>query len=48
MNGEVVKGEAMVEQFSLTGILQVVPKQKGDQVFSYTGIAAGELFVKYS
>lgn len=47
MNGEVVKGEGMVEQFSLTGILQVVPKQKGDPVFSYTEVAAGDLFVKY-
>ena len=48
MNGEVVKGEAMVGQFSLTGVLQIVPKQEGDHVFSYTEIAAGELYVKYS
>lgn len=48
MNGEVVKGEGMVEQFALTGFLQVVPKQKGDPVFTYTKVAAGDLFVKYS
>lgn len=48
MNGEVVKGEGMVEQFALTGFLQVVPKQKGDPVFTYTVVAAGDLFVKYS
>ncbi len=48
MNGEVVKGEGMVEQFALTGFLQVVPKQKGDPVFIYTEVAAGDLFVKYS
>ncbi len=48
MNGEVVKGEGMVEQFALTGYLQVVPKQKGDPVFTYTVVAAGDLFVKYS
>jgi len=48
MHGEVVKGEGMVEQFALTGFLQVVPKQKGDHVFTYTVVAAGDLFVKYS
>ena len=48
MNGVVVKGEGMVEQFALTGFLQVVPKQKGDPVFTYTVVVAGDLFVKYS
>ncbi len=48
MNGEVVKGEAMVEQFALTGFSQIVPKQKGDPIFIYTEVAAGDLFVKYS
>jgi len=47
MNGEIIKGEGMVEQFSLSGNSQVVPKQKGDPVFSYTEIVAGDLFVKY-
>ena len=47
MNGEVVKGEGMVEQFALNGFLQVVPKQKGDPVFTYTVVVAGDLFVKY-
>lgn len=48
VNGEVVKGEGMVEQFALTGFSQIVPKQKGDPVFTYTVVAAGDLFVKYS
>lgn len=48
MNGEVVKGEGMVEQFALSGVSQVVPKQKGDPVFAYTEVAAGDLFVKHS
>ena len=48
MNGEVVKGEGIVKQFSLAGYLQAIPKVKGDSVFSYTEVAAGDLFVKYS
>jgi len=48
MNGVVVKGEGMVKQFALTGGLQVIPKQEGDPVFSYTELAAGDLFVRYS
>jgi len=48
MNGVVVKGEGMVKQFALTGGLQVIPKQAGDPVFSYTELAAGDLFVRYT
>ena len=48
MNGVVVKGEGMVKQFALTGGLQVIPKQEGDPVFSYTELAAGDLFVRYT
>lgn len=48
MNGEVVDGEAMVKQFSLTGMLQTLPKQAGDPVFSYTEVAAGDLYIKYT
>ncbi len=48
MNGEVVKGEGMIEQFALNGYLQIVPKQKGDPVFAYTVVVAGDLYVKYS
>jgi len=48
MNGEVVKGEGIVKQFSLTGFLQAIPKEEGDPVFSYTEVAAGDIFVKYS
>lgn len=48
MNGEVVEGEGIVKQFALTGILQAVPKQAGDPVFSYTEVAAGDLFIRYS
>lgn len=48
MNGEVVKGEGIVKQFSLAGFVQAIPKEEGDPVFSYTEVAAGDLFVKYS
>ena len=48
MNGVVVKGEGMVKQFALTGGLQVIPKQEGDPVFSYTELAAGDLFIRYT
>ena len=47
MNGDVVEGEGIVKQCSLTGILQAIPKKAGDPVFSYTEVAAGDLFVKY-
>lgn len=47
MNGEVVRGEGIVKQCSLRGIIQAIPKQVGDPVFSYTEVAAGDLFVKY-
>jgi len=46
-NGEVVEGEGVVKQFTLAGILQAIPKQVGDPVFSYTEVLAGELHVKY-
>lgn len=48
MNGDIVEGEGIVKQFSLTGILQAVPKQTGDPVFSYTEVAAGDFLVKYT
>ncbi len=47
MNGVVVEGEGLVQQFSLTGRLQVVPKQEGDSVFSYTELVAGDLLIRY-
>lgn len=47
LNGEVVKGEGMIKQFALTGARQVVPKQVGDPVFSFTEVAAGDLYIKY-
>lgn len=47
-NGEVVGGEGVVKQFSLAGIIQAIPKQVGDPVFSYTEVSAGDLQVKYS
>jgi len=47
MNGEIVEGKAMVKQFGLSGGQQVVPKQIGDSVFSYTEIAVGDLYIKY-
>lgn len=47
-NGEVVEGEGVVRQFSLAGILQAIPKQAGDPVFSYTEVLAGDLHIKYS
>ncbi len=47
-NGEVVEGEGVVKQFSLAGILQAIPKQAGDPVFSYTEVSAGDLHIKYS
>lgn len=46
-NGEVVGGEGVVKQFSLAGILQAIPKQAGDPVFSYTEVSAGDLHVNY-
>lgn len=48
MNGVVVEGEGIVKQFALTGAVQVVPKQEGDPVFSYTEVAAGDLYIKYT
>ena len=47
-NGEVVGGEGVVKQFSLAGILQAIPKQAGDPVFSYTEVSAGDLHIKYT
>lgn len=47
-NGEVVEGEGIVNQFALSGRLEAIPKHVGDPVFSYTEVAAGELYVKYS
>lgn len=47
-NGEVVGGEGVVKQFSLAGILQAIPKQAGDPVFSYTEVSAGDIQVKYT
>ena len=47
-DGEVVGGEGVVKQFSLSGILQAIPKHIGDPVFSYTEVSAGDLQVKYS
>lgn len=48
MNGVVVEGKGIVRQIALTGALQVVPKQVGDPVFSYTKLVAGDLFVEYT
>ena len=48
MNGVIVEGEGMIKQFSLTGALQVIPKQAGDAVFSYTQLVAGDLLIRYS
>lgn len=48
MNGVVIKGEGVAKQFSLAGDLQVIPKQEGDHVFSYTELVAGNLFVRYT
>lgn len=47
-NGVVVEGGGIVKQFSLTGMLQVIPKQEGDPVFSYTELAAGDLHIRYT
>lgn len=47
-NGEVVEGEGVVKQFSLSGLLQAIPKQTGDPVFSYTEVSAGDLYIKYA
>ncbi len=46
-NGFVVDGEGIVKQFTLTGMVQAIPKLVGDPVFSYTELAAGDLFVRY-
>jgi hypothetical protein len=48
LHAKVVEGEGMVKQFSLTGMLQAVPKQPADLVFPYTKVAAGNLCIKYS
>lgn len=47
-NGVVVEGEGIVKQFALTGALQIIPKQEGDPVFSYTELVAGDLFIRYT
>ncbi len=47
MNGEVVEGEGIVKQFALSGMLEAIPKQVGDPVFSYTKVLAGDLYIKY-
>lgn len=46
-NGEIVSGEGIVKQFSLTGIIQAIPKEVGDNVFAFTEVAAGELSIRY-
>jgi len=46
-NGIIIKGEGMIKQYSLTGIIQVIPKKMGDPVFSFTQVAAGDFQVKY-
>lgn len=47
-NGEVMKGEGVVNQYSLAGIIQAIPKHTGDSVFAFTKVAAGDLSIKYT
>lgn len=45
-DGEVVHGEAMVDQASMTGESEPVKKDSGDSVFAGTVITEGELVIK--
>ncbi len=46
VDGEVVSGEASVDESTLTGESELVPKKIGDQVFTATMNEAGSLVVK--
>lgn len=47
LNGEIVEGEGVVKQYALTGILQAIPKRRGDPVFAFTQVAKGNFSIKY-
>lgn len=45
-DGEIVRGEALVDQSTITGEPLAVEKHEGDTVFAGTTVQEGELFVK--
>jgi len=48
MNGVIVDGEGVIEQYTLSGVMQAVPKKSGHRVFAFTKVVAGDLHVKYA
>ena len=45
IDGEVIKGDALINQASLTGEAQAVRRAEGDSVFAGTSVEQGEIYV---
>jgi cation transport ATPase len=43
--GQVIKGEALVHQYSLQKKMKIIHKEIGDRVFSFTKIQEGSLYI---
>jgi len=48
MNGVIVDGEGVIEQYTLTGCMRAVPKKSGQRVFAFTKVVAGDIYVRYA
>jgi cation transport ATPase len=46
VDGLIVKGQATVDQYALTGEMQLTQKGKGEDVFAATRVINGQIFVK--
>jgi len=46
VDGLIVKGQAIVDQYALTGELESIEKGKGDDIFAATQVVKGQLLVK--